>query len=157
MSRCPCEHEQPARAFSAAAVSLVLIHDDLCQTTVTFIHRGGGAARPDRRYHTTPYIYIHVRSQTDCSQPNLAHAAKNRQKFICVQLPTSADNVTLLAVAAERRPCSDVSISPARRAHSSKPAAVACGGQMMGQSNGQTDTRPLHKPCCAYYASSVKR
>jgi len=44
MSRCPCEHEQPARAFSAAAavVSLVLIHDDLCQTTVTFIHRGGG-------------------------------------------------------------------------------------------------------------------
>jgi len=42
------EHVQHARAFSAAAVavvSLVLILDDLCQTTVTFIHRGGGAAR----------------------------------------------------------------------------------------------------------------
>ena len=44
-----------------------------------------------------------------------------------VQLPTSADNVTLLAVTAERRPCSNRSISPARRAHSSKPAAAACG------------------------------
>jgi len=31
---------------------------------------------------------------------------------------------TLLAVAAERRPCSSRSISPARRAHSSKPAAA---------------------------------
>jgi len=43
-------------------------------------------------------------------------------KQVGVQLPTSADNVTLLAVAAERRPCGNQSISPARRAHSSKPA-----------------------------------
>ena len=43
-----------------------------------------------------------------------------------------------------RRPCSNRSISPARRAHSSKPAAAECGGQMMGQTDRQTDARPLH-------------
>jgi len=47
----------------------------------------------------------------------------------CVQqLPTPADNVTLLAVAAERRPCSNRSIFRGRRAHSSKPAARCCSG-----------------------------
>ena len=31
------------------------------------------------------------------------------------------------------------SISPARRAHSSKPAAAACSSQQMGQTDRQTD------------------
>ena len=35
------------------------------------------------------------------------------------------------ATAAERRPCSNRSISPASRAHRSKPAASTCGKQMM--------------------------
>ena len=39
---------------------------------------------------------------------------------VYAQLPTSADNVTLLAFAAELRPCSNRSASPGRRAHSSK-------------------------------------
>ena len=60
---------------------------------------------------------------------------------VCVQLPTSADSVTLLAFAAERRAavrrCR--SISPAWRAHDSKPAAAACGGRMMGQTDRRTD------------------
>ena len=48
---------------------------------------------------------------------------------VCVQLRTSADNVTLLAFAAARRaaarqPCSNRSISPVHLAHSSKPASV---------------------------------
>ena len=65
-------------------------------------------------------------------------------KEVCVQLPTSADNVTLLAFAAERRPCSNRSISPGRRAHSSKPAAAAFGGFAVV---GQTDTRQLDILC----------
>ena len=69
------------------------------------------------------------------------HCFRHRQHtFIFSQLPTLADNVTLLAFAAARRAvvrraaavpggrrCR--SISPGRRAHSSKPAAVPCSGQ----------------------------
>jgi len=68
---------------------------------------------------------------------------QQRHQQVCVQLPTPADNATLLAFAAERRAAAapggrrDRSISPARRAHSSKPAVAACGGQMMGLIDGQ--------------------
>jgi len=67
-----------------------------------------------------------------------------RRRQIYAQLPTSADNVALPAFAAahravERRPCSSRSISPARRAHSSKPVTAACGGR---QTDRQTDRRP---------------
>ena len=54
---------------------------------------------------------------------------------VCVKLPTSADNVTLLAFAAERRAAAapdgrrNRSISAAHRAHSSKLAAAACSGR----------------------------
>jgi len=50
-----------------------------------------------------------------------------------------ADSVTLLAFAAERRAAvapggrRDRSTSPARRAHSSKPATVECRERMMAQ------------------------
>ena len=56
------------------------------------------------------------------------------------------------AAAADRRPCSNRSISPARRAHSSKPAAAECGGRIMGQTDRRTDGRPLHRRRCAYYS-----
>ena len=62
---------------------------------------------------------------------------------VCVQLPTPADNVTLLASTAARRPCSNRLISPGRRTHSSKPAAAACAGRMMGRTDRQTDRRTL--------------
>jgi len=55
--------------------------------------------------------------------------------------------VTLLTVAVERRPCSNRSIPPARRAHSSKPAARCCSGRQMEQTNRRTDTLSLHRPC----------
>ena len=50
----------------------------------------------------------------------------DRQKQVVVQLHTSADNVTLLAFAADpcRPCCCDRSISPACRANSSKYAAA---------------------------------
>jgi len=95
-------------------------------------------------------------------------------KQVCVQLPTSAVNVTLLAFAAERNLllCAVLPgcwrwASGGRRgrftagsALSSKSAAAACGGRMMGRTDGQTDgqshARRFHKSCSAYYASSVR-
>jgi len=77
-----------------------------------------------------------------------------------VQLPTAADNVTLLAFAAARRAAAAPgghryrSIPPARRAHSSKPATAACSGRWPGQTDGhRTVTETL---AVASYASSVK-
>jgi len=49
-------------------------------------------------------------------------------------------------------------MSPARRAHSSKPAAAACGGrvgQIDRRTDGRTDARLLHKPCSAYHSGSA--
>ena len=64
----------------------------------------------------------------------------------------SADNITLLAFAAEC--CAAAapgghhywSISPAHWAHSSKPTA-ACRRQQMGQTDRQVDRVLLHRPC----------
>ena len=95
---------------------------------------------------------------------NVAQDNNNKQQ-VCVQLPTPADNVTLLAFAAERRPCNNRSIYmyPARRAHNNKPGrqkqchgcnpCLLCGADR--QTDGQTDARQFHRPCCAYYARSV--
>jgi len=63
-------------------------------------------------------------------------------------------NVTLLAFAAERRrPQLCRLISPAHRALSSKPAGCLCCSRPMGQTDGQTDTRPLH----TMWAASITR
>jgi len=58
-----------------------------------------------------------------------------RPKQVCVQLPTSADNVTLLAFAADVRRAAGrpapiaVDRYLASWAHSSKPAARCCSGR----------------------------
>jgi len=68
-------------------------------------------------------------------------------------MPTSANNVTQLAFAADRRaavdvdqkvavpaaeaPCSNRSTLPARGTYSSKPAAAACSRRMTGQTDSQ--------------------
>ena len=80
-------------------------------------------------------------------------------------LVNSAVDMTLPAFAAERRAAAPLllragarrcrSISSARGALSSKPAARRSGRLTMGQIDGRTDSRPLHRPCCAYYAGSV--
>jgi len=45
------------------------------------------------------------------------------------------------------------SLTPDRRAHSSKPAAAACVGRMGWtdrRTDGRTDARPFHRPCSAW-------
>ena len=78
--------------------------------------------------------YIHSNNKTDKNVSKIANISTvscnpTRSEQVCVQLPTSADNVALPAFAAA------VDRSPARRAHSSKPAAAACGGRMLGQTD----------------------
>ena len=78
--------------------------------------------------------------QSHCTS---ASRVRTKHKQVRVQLPTYADNVTLPAFAAERRPCSSRPTSLGRRAHSSKPAATAAWGRRTGH---------MHGPCSAYYA-----
>ena len=88
----------------------------------------------------------------------LRRAQKNEFVF---SLVNSAVNVTLPPFAAECRAaaplllgagvCRCRSICPARGALSSKPAACRSGCQTMGQTDGQTGTRLLHRPCYAYF------
>ena len=59
---------------------------------------------------------------------------------VCVQLPTSADNMTLLAVTDEHRRCSNRSISPARRPQQQTRRTL------LDRRDGLTDTAPLHRP-----------
>jgi len=79
-------------------------------------------------------------SDPRAQQDTLTHNNTACVKQVRLQLPTSADNVALLAFAAAcraavRRAAAAPgggryrSISPARRAHSSKPAARCCNGQ----------------------------
>ena len=69
------------------------------------------------------------------TQPCYVHVHENDSQQVCVCIPTSADNVTLLAYTAQCRAAVRSaaaapdgrryrSISPARRIHSSKPAAA---------------------------------
>ena len=60
-------------------------------------------------------------------------------------------NVTLLAFAAERRPCSSQSIFLARPVYSSQPAAAD------RRADRQTDDRQFHRPRSSYYVSSVNK
>ena len=88
----------------------------------------------------------------------LCPSKKKEKSAPTVQLLTSADNVALTPFAHRtlllrrgccwppaRRPYSNRSIYPVRRAHSSKPAVAACGGRME-QTGRQTDTRQLRIP-----------
>jgi len=75
---------------------------------------------------------------------------------VCVQLPTYADNVALPAFA--RRCCCNRSISPARRAHSSKPAATgllpwARHAGTRRQTDRRKDTVPFRRTCSSHYAA----
>jgi len=68
-------------------------------------------------------------------------------KQVCAQLGDlrtlktwHCPHLLLCAVLLRRRPCSNRSISPTRRAHSSKHAARCCSGRM-GQTDRRTDRR----------------
>ena len=80
---------------------------------------------------------------------------------VCVQLPTSTDNVALPAFVAAAwlmliigQRSTDISCY--HRTHSSKPTEAKCGGRME-QIDGRTDTVPLRRPCFAYYAGTANK
>ena len=94
-----------------------------------------------------PYVYI-----TPLSLPSVSFFLQNDDKsvFSFLRQLTTWHCTQLLLRAVLRRGCCwtpsiNRSISPARRAHSSKPAAEECGGRM-GQTDGQTDIVWLHGP-----------
>jgi len=60
---------------------------------------------------------------------------------VCVQIPTLAVNATLLAIAAERQPSTNRSMSPANRAHSSKPAAADAADERRDRRTDKTTDR----------------
>jgi len=74
------------------------------------------------------------------------------QKHAVLRAPCLAHRAPLLLSAG---PCC-LSISPARGTLSSKPAGGRCCCRSTGQTDGQTDARPFHKPCSGCYAGSVK-
>jgi len=91
----------------------------------------------------------------------LGSPGKRAVKRVCVfsfqRQPTMYWRDTVLFTFAAERPCSNRSISPVRRAHSSKSAAVASGDQVMGRTDRETDPRQFHRSSSAYYASSVNK
>ena len=102
------------------------------------------------------------------------HGANNKQCSIS-QLITSLcwasyvscqhDNARNLLLCAVLRCCCNWApgdrhcrlTSPAGTALSSKPATAECGDRTDRQADGQTDARQFHRPCFAYYASSVTK
>jgi len=89
---------------------------------------------------------------------------------VCVQLPTSAVNVSLLVLAAERRaatPCCGATapgsptaaalvryLLPARRSAANPPHAAAA---VERREERRTYARPFHRPCFRHYARSVNK
>jgi len=67
-----------------------------------------------------------------------------QKKQVRVQLPTSAVNVILLAFAAEHR------------AQQQTCHMLLSTDDTDTQTNRRKDARPLHRPCSAYHAPSVK-
>jgi len=95
----------------------------------------------------------HADKQTDSSWHEL------EQRACCCTLTCRHKSVlSLLRLSARRCPHlllsagSCGSIFPACRALGNKPASRRC---CCRSRDGQTDTGPLHKPCCACYVSSV--
>jgi len=86
------------------------------------------------------------------------------RKHVCIEPPPSALNVTLPAIAAERRrTCSTVraarSISRQQGAQQQtrRPLLLLSidGRDRRTKSDRRTDARALHRPCCKYYAGSA--
>ena len=85
------------------------------------------------------------------------------QKTVCVQLPTSAVNVTLLALVTERRAAAPLLLSAVQQSiNTSCPPGTqqqtrnSSVRRANDETDRQTDSRPLHRPSSAYNASSVK-
>ena len=71
---------------------------------------------------------------------------------VCAQLPTSADNVVLLAFAADRRAAIDrYLLAGGPKAANLQQRRAATGWDR--RTDRRTDARQLHRPCSAHYAS----
>jgi len=81
--------------------------------------------------------------------------------FIAGTAPVAV-NMTLPAFAAERRCCMAPAainryLLPAGRSAANPSAAAAAVDRQYRQTDGRTDTRPLHRPCSAHYAGSINK
>ena len=101
------------------------------------------------------------RCKDDCLASTDIHCSQ-----VCVRLPTSAVNVTLLAYAAERRVVAPLLLTagraiidryllPAGRKAANLQQRSVATGRVNDGTYRQTDARPLHRPCTAYYADNV--
>ena len=87
---------------------------------------------------------------------------QNTTKQVCVQLPTLGVNVTLLAFAAERRAAAPLLLSADRAAidryilpPGTQQQTCSSGMRLANYgTDGQTDSRPLHRSCSALYTNS---
>ena len=91
-----------------------------------------------------------------------SNADHNKSVFSFLrQLSTRHCSHLLLCAVLRRRCCWAFggrrcrSIFPAATALSSKPAAAAYGGQIVGRTDRQTDVRHFYRSCSAYYARSI--
>ena len=83
--------------------------------------------------------YAHVRQLTSrhCSHLLLTGVFLRARR-------AAADMDREAAASAADAPCSNRSISPARGAHSSKPAARCCSGRSTGRTDGLPDVALIH-------------
>jgi len=86
-------------------------------------------------------------------RPRSAYCGPCQQ--VCVEPPlTSVLNMTLPAAAARAPVAIDRYLLPATELSSPRRCCCRSTGQT---TDGRTDTRPLHRPCTAFCANSVKK
>ena len=61
------------------------------------------------------------------------------------------------AAAERRRPPLSIDVLHAGRSAANPPHTACSGCRMIGQTDGRTEVLPLHRPCSANYAGSVKK
>ena len=91
-----------------------------------------------------------IRSHHQCGLNKSKHKFKKNSVFSYLRTLTTWHCPHSPAADAERRPCSNRSISPAS---SRKPTGLLLRAR--AGTDRRTDTVPLHRPCCTYYAGSA--
>ena len=125
----------PTAVHSERVISMDVLRTDVVDRT---LHDLFNSQSPDVLHAVRRHLVVvkyfpgrHRRTDALSFRCARARASKTSETSLCVQLPTSAVNATLLAFAAERRAAAPLLlgprrsrlISPARTALSSKPAA----------------------------------
>jgi len=97
------------------------------------------------------YLFFYYKSinESQTTVTAISLTPQLAQQEVYVQLLKSADKVTVRAFAAKRRPAAapllsiDIACPPDPQQQTRRS-----GVQRLGQTDGQTDTVPLHRPCC---------